>query len=491
MTTRNHRTERDFIGEVNLPPDYPFGINTFRAASNFSFSNQQIRPDLFGALIKVKKAAAVANMKAGLLDDDTGEAIIAACDKIIGAFDGGEADTSYLPPLHPFQGGAGTSTNMAANELIANLALESMDKPFGDYDTVSPLNHVNLSQSTNDTYPTAVKIAILKGLKTLHDHVEYFLQALLEQEKNFAHILKIGRTELQDAMPLSLGQEFSAWAESMTRFRWRLSKAVDWIREVNISGTAIGTGINADRNYALYVMDALRRIVQEPVALSRNLIDGTMNVDQIVEVSGLIKTGAAAVKKISFDLRLLSSGPRCGFGEIHLPDMQAGSSIMPGKVNPVMLEAAEQICIHVMGGDAMIAQAASQSNLELPQFLPYIAHLILENMEMFGNMLAKLAETVKGITVNTRKMEQNVNSAFSIATLLSPALGYESAAEIVKEAERDDKGILDVIKEKQLIDPHTLEKLVSPQVMASPGLPLLDDDDDSEEAAQTGAENEK
>lgn len=476
------RTEKDFLGLVTLPDDYPFGIHTYRATANFAFNRQCIRQDLFEALIKVKKAAAIANTRAELLEKEIGEAIITACDKIIDAFSptGDEKQTNhhYLPPLHPFQGGAGTSTNMAANELIANLALHVIDKNFGDYDIISPLNHVNLSQSTNDTYPTAVKIAILKGLKILHDQVEGFLQALLEKEKTFASILKIGRTELQDAMPLSLGQEFSAWAESMTRFRWRLAKAVDWIREVNISGTAIGTGINADRNYSLYVVDALRHIVKEPIALSRNLIDGTMNVDQIVEVSGLIKTGAAAVKKIAFDLRLLSSGPKCGIGEIHLPEIQAGSSIMPGKVNPVMLEAAEQICIHVMTGDAAITQAASQSNLELPQFLPYIAHILLENNELFGNMLEKLTSTIKGITANHTKIQQYINSAFSIATLLTPTLGYDVVAAIVKEAEQTGKGIIDMIKEKNLVKPQTLAKLISPQVMASPGIPVLNNDDE-------------
>lgn len=469
------RIETDFLGEIQLPDDYPFGIHTFRATGNFAFSHDRIRGDIFGALIQVKKAAAIANTKAGLLEEGPGNAIAEACDEII------ENLEQYIPEIHPFQGGAGTSTNMAANEVIANIALKNMGHGFGDYNIISPLNHVNLSQSTNDTYPTAVKIAILKGLKELHDNVEGFLSALLRKEKEFAHILKIGRTELQDAMPMSLGQEFSAWAESITRFRWRLDKAQDWIREVNISGTAIGTGINADRNYALHVVDELRRIVQEPLALSRNLIDGTQNIDQIVEVSGLIKTGATAVKKIAFDLRLLSSGPKCGLGEIHLPEIQAGSSIMPGKVNPVMLEAAEQVCIHVMGTDSMIANAASQSNFELPQFLPYIAHQVLSSMEIFGNMLEKLTDTIDGITANEDKIQTYVNSAFSIATLLSPTIGYEKAAEIVKEAENTGKGIIDIVRQKRLMDENTLQKLLSPQVMASPGLPILETEDDDEE----------
>ncbi len=476
----SQRVENDFIGQVALPVDSPFGIHTFRARENFNFSNEYIRPDIFFSLIQVKKACAEANSKAGLLDENIGNAIIGACDDILLLLEDDDTRPAYMPKLHPFQGGAGTSTNMAANELIANMALKRLGKPFGDYDTVSPLDHVNLSQSTNDTYPTAVKIAIIKGLKQLHLQVEEFLQSLLRQEKNFAHILKIGRTELHDAMPLSLGQEFSAWAETMTRFRWRLDKAVDWIREVNISGTAVGTGINADRNYADFVIGALRRIVEEPVSLSRNLIDGTQNVDQIVEVSGLIKTGAAAVKKIASDLRLLSSGPNCGFGEIFLPAMQAGSSIMPGKVNPVMLEAAEQVCIHVMGTDAMITTAASQSNLELPQFLPYIAHQILSVMEVFGNMLDKFSLTVNGIRANEKRIQEYINRSFSIATLLTPSLGYERAAKLVKEAEATGKGIIQLIREQQLIPADKLDQLLSPQVMASPGLPVIDSPEEEE-----------
>ncbi len=482
MTTdgmaQRQRIEKDFLGEVTLPAEFPFGIHTFRAIENFAFSDERIRRDLFLALIQVKQAAAEANTVAGLLEEEMGQTIIAACVDIIAVLSDESEYQHYIPALHPFQGGAGTSTNMAANELIANIALKRMGKSFGEYRFLSPLDHVNLSQSTNDTYPTALKIAIIKGLKRLHRRVEDFLQGLLLKEKEFAHILKIGRTELQDAMPLSLGQEFSAWAEAMTRFRWRLDKSVDWIREVNLSGTAVGTGINADRNYSLHVIDALRRIVEEPLALSRNLIDGTQNVDQIVEVSGLIKTGAASVKKIAFDLRLLSSGPNCGFGEIHLPEIQAGSSIMPGKVNPVMLEAAEQVCIHVMGCDAMITTAASQSNLELPQFLPYIAHLLLSNMELFGNMLSRLTATVSGVTPNLKRIAHYVNVSFSVATLLAPTLGYDRVAALVTEAKETDRGIIDLLREKAWLDEKMLARLLSPQVMASPGLPMLENDEE-------------
>lgn len=466
------RIETDFIGSVELPDDFPFGIHTFRAMHNFAFSAERIRGDLFAALVEVKKAAALANVEAGLLPEDVGDRIAEACDEI-----GSSLDT-YIPPLHPLQGGAGTSTNMAANELIANLALKRMGKPFGAYETISPLATVNLSQSTNDTYPTAVRIAVIRRLKKLHRSVETLLEALLAKEREFASILKIGRTELQDAMPLSLGQEFSAWAESVSRFRWRLDKAGDWVREVNISGTAVGTGINADRGYAMHVIDFLRRIVKEPLALARNLVDGTQNVDSLVEVSGLVRTGAVSIKKMAFDLRLLSSGPRCGFGEISLPPLQAGSSIMPGKVNPVMLEAAEQVCLQVIGGDAMIAVAAAESNLELPQFLPFIAHTLLGGMELLETMITALAGTIRGITANTKTIADHLNRSYAVATLLAPTLGHETVAALIGEATRKNKGFLDLIREKDLLDEETLKKLMTPEIMASPGVPLPEKSDD-------------
>ncbi len=463
------RVEKDFLGEVKLEKDFPFGIHTWRAMSNFGFSNRKIRKDIFLSLIRVKEAAARANMRAGLLGKDIGDAIVSACENIAQNID------EYIPGIHPLQGGAGTSTNMAANELIANIALKISGRNFGEYDLISPLNHVNLSQSTNDTYPTAIRIALLKGLKKLHDKSELFLNELLKKEKEFSHILKIGRTELQDAMPISLGQEFSAWAESMTRFRWRLNKAVDWIRDINISGTAVGTGINGDLYYRMFVVEELRKIVKEPLALARNLVDATQNTDQIVEISGLVRTGSTAVKKIAFDMRFLSSGPRCGIGELILPSLQAGSSIMPGKVNPVMLEAAEQVCIQVMGNDQMVAVASSESNLELPQFLPLIANNLLESIELLGGMLEKFAETVTGIRADEERISWLLNSSYSVATLLMPEIGYEKMALVVKRAEKEKRPVKDIILEEKLIDEERLKLLMTPEVMASPGLPLMEE----------------
>lgn len=466
------RKEKDFIGEIDIADDFAFGINTVRAAENFNFSNDNIRKDIFYAMIEIKKAAALANNHVNLIEDNICKFIIKACDEILENID------ENIPAIHPLQGGAGTSTNMAANELVANIALKLSGKSFGQYQEISPLAHVNLSQSTNDTYGTAVKIALIRSLQKMQISVELLLDSLQTNEKKYAKILKIGRTELQDAMPLSLGQEFSAWAEAVSRFRWRLSKAIDWVREVNISGTAVGTGVNAGPLYSSSVIKNLREITKEPLALSRNLVDGTQNIDQIVEVSGLIKTGAVSIKKICSDLRLLSSGPNCGIAELKLPKLQAGSSIMPGKVNPVMLEAAEQVCIQVMGGDMVVSIATSESNLELPQFLPLIANTILTNNEIFTNMINKLAKHVKGVEPDLEKIKYYLDNSAAVATLLSPTIGYETAAQIVKESIATSKSVREIILEKDILCEESLNKLLSPEVMASPGVPLVEECED-------------
>jgi aspartate ammonia-lyase len=463
------RLERDFLGTAQLDDENPFGIHTHRAEHNFRFSADRMRADIFAALILVKKAAALANQGVGLLSDELAKAIVAAADELLG--DPGR----FTPPLHPLQGGAGTSMNMAANEVLANLALRHLGRPFGDYDYLSPLDHVNLSQSTNDTVPTAVRIAVIRGLETLHAAVEKLLGELQKKERDYASILKIGRTELQDAMPVSVGQEFGAWAESVSRFRWRLDKAREWVRQINLGGTAVGTGINADRGYAALAVQHLRRLSELPLSQSRNLVDGTQNVDQLVEVSGLVKTGAASIKKIASDLRLLSSGPRCGIGELELPALQAGSSIMPGKVNPVMLEAVEQVCIDVFAADMAVTIAAAESNLELPQFLPLIAHRLLSAIETLTGAVRGFAETVSGIGVNEVNVARHLGRAFSLATLLTPLIGYERAAELVKEAQERDCGIVDCLREKGWLDEATLNRALTPGVMASPGLPFFEE----------------
>ncbi|MBN2040845.1 MAG: aspartate ammonia-lyase [Spirochaetes bacterium] len=463
------RKETDLIGTVDLEADFPFGIHTYRAMNNFNFSAEHIRPELFENVIIIKKCAAEANCRAGLISDEIRNLIVAACEEIL------EDIEKHIPPIHPYQGGAGTSTNMAANELIANISLKNAGKNFGDYDFINPLNHVNLSQSTNDVYATAVRISILKALKRFHESVRELLSAFLKKEEEFKGMLKTGRTELQDAMPISLGQEFGAYADSLARFRWRVNKAIDWIRDVNLGGTAIGTGINADRTYASGIIEILRQEIKEPVSIARNLIDATQNADQIVEIMGILKTGAVQIKKICFDLRLLSSGPSAGFNEIELPALQAGSSIMPGKVNPVMLEAAEQIAIHIISADNAVAIAVSESNLELVQFMPFIVHNVLTSIELFTGLCGKLPNVVLNIKANKNVLIKNIENSYAVATLLAPSIGHEKIAEIIKQSKIKGTTFIDELRSLNLVSEEKLNKLLSPEIMASPGLPVLDE----------------
>lgn len=461
------RKEKDFLGAVELDDSFPFGINTMRAMQNFNFNDEVMHPSIFKALLEVKKACAVSNRLAGILDEDIAIAIEAACDRAI-------AELIY-PKLNPYQGGAGTSMNMAANELIANYALKIIGKNYGEYEFISPLDHVNLSQSTNDVFPTAVKVAIIRNIRQLHENIEKLLHELQEKEHQFSGILKIGRTEMQDAMPVSLGQEFGAWAEGVSRFRWRLSKALDWIREVNIGGTAVGTGINADIDYLRILPDELRRIVEEPLSISRNGVDGTQNCDQIVEIMGIMKTGAVVIKKIASDIRILSSGPECGIGELTIPAFQQGSSIMPAKVNPVMAEAAEQVCLEIMASDNSIAHAVSQGNLELQQFMPFIAHKTVHSISLFSGMLKSFTKMIAGITANEAKIRSYVESSTVVATLLAPTIGHERTAELVIEAREKGVKIYDLIIEKKILSKEKLDRLLTPEVMASPGMPVVEE----------------
>jgi len=461
------RIEKDFLGTVELDDNFAFGINTFRALENFAFSKDHMDVSIFKALIEVKKACCIANFKAGLLDEDIATAIEHGCDKAL--------MEEIEPGLNPFQGGAGTSMNMAANELIANLALKFLGKNYGEYDVISPLEHVNLSQSTNDVFPTAIKTAIIRNLKQLHENVEKLLNVLQEKEREFSGILKIGRTEMQDAMPISLGQELGAWADAISRFRWRVSKALDWIREVNIGGTAVGTGINADEEYLRILPDELRKIVHEPLSISRNCVDGTQNADSIVEIMGIVKTGAVVVKKIASDIRILSSGPECGIGELILPSFQQGSSIMPSKVNPVMAEAAEQVCLEVISADNTVSHAVSQGNLELQQFMPLIAHKTVSTIGLFSNMLKKFTLMIKGLKANEKRIADNIASSTVIATLLAPSIGHEATANLVAEAKKKGERFIDLVLEKKILTKEQLKKLLTPEVMASPGLPTIEE----------------
>ena len=368
------------------------------------------------------------------------------------------------------QGGAGTSTNMNVNEVIANRALQIMEKPLGLYETVSPLDDINLHQSTNDTYPTALKVAAIKLLRQLEQNVLDLQDTFQQKEKEFAHIVKIGRTQLQDAVLTTLGREMSAYAEAFNRDRWRIYKCEERLRVVNLGGTAIGTGLGAPKQFIFRVVDKLRENTNIGLARSENLIDGTQNVDVFVEVSGILKACATNLLKISNDLRLLSSGPNAGFGEINLPALQAGSSIMPGKVNPVIPEAVAQAAIKVMGNDLIITQACGSGNLELNQFLPLIAYSLLESLTILSNSCKIFHnKCISGITANEATCKKYVENSTAIITALIPRIGYNKASEVVKMSTETEISIKEAALNSGCISEEEFENLITPEAVCKLG----------------------
>jgi aspartate ammonia-lyase len=460
-----YRIERDFLGEVNVPQDAYFGIHTLRGHDNFLVSGLKTAPSLIRAIAQVKEAAAVANMSAGLLQRPLGEAIVQAAQEVAR----GRFEDQFI--VDAFQGGAGTSTNMNVNEVIANRAIEILGGNKGDYQIVDPLEHVNLSQSTNDVYPTALRVAAIGMVLELSETLAFLQGELQRKEAEFAGVLKIGRTEMQDAVPITLGQEFSAYAEAIARDRWRLYKAEERLRQVNLGGTAVGTGLNADTSYIYHVVEELREITGFGLARAENTIDLTQNADVFVEVSGLLKAAAVNLSKIAADLRLLSSGPFGGLAEIKLPQIQAGSSIMPGKVNPVLPEMITQVSMQVMANDQVIAAAASAGQLELNAFLPVIAHCLLQSLEMLTKAVRLFAEKcIMGIHANKERCLQLLEEGHGYVTALSPYLGYEGAASLTKRAQHENRKLRDIILESKLFTEAELEIILSPGELTRPGV---------------------
>lgn len=463
------RLEHDLLGALEVPADAYYGIHTLRAAQNFRISGIYVHPELVRSLALVKKACAVANMRTGYLDERTGGAIADACDEIAA----GSLEDQFITDA--FQGGAGTSMNMNANEVIANRAIEILGGEKGNYHLVHPLDHVNLSQSTNDVVPTAVKITSIRLLLGASKAMAELQGALQAKEKEFAHVLKIGRTEMQDAVPMTLGQEFSAWAQAVQRDWWRLYKVEERLRQVNLGGTAVGTGLNADRKYVFMVVDVLREITGIGLARAENMIDATQNFDVFVEVSGMLKSAATSLAKIASDLRLLSSGPRAGISEIKLPELQAGSSIMPGKVNPVATEAVSQAAFQIIANDQAITLAAMNGQLELNAFIPSLAHNLFQSLEMLTSSARLLAEgCVKGITADEARCSDLLEHSFGLVTALSPYIGYEEASDLCREAQRDGKTVRELALEKNLFTPEDLEAILSPTEMTHPGIAGVD-----------------
>lgn len=460
-----YRIEKDLLGEVKVPKEAYYGIHTVRACNNFPVSGLRTHPALIRAIARVKQAAALANMSAGLLDRRVGDAICRAAEEVAG---GGLADQFIVDP---FQGGAGTSTNMNVNEVVANRAIELLGGRKGDYRLVHPLEHVNLSQSTNDVYPTALRVAAIGMVLELSDCLAGLQAALQEKEAEFAGILKVGRTEMQDAVPVTLGQEFSAFAEGIARDRWRLYKVEERLRQVNLGGTAVGTGLNADPKYIYAVIEELRAITGYGLARAENTVDLTQNADVFVEVSGLLKAAAVNLSKIAGDLRLLSSGPLGGLAELKLPQVQPGSSIMPGKVNPVIPEMVTQVAFQVMGNDQVIAMAAAAGQLELNAFMPLIAHNLLQSLELLINAVNIFSEKcVKGIKADEERCRRWLEESHSFITALTPHLGYDRAAELVKKAMAEKRLLREVIIESGLFTAGELELIFTPGELTRPGV---------------------
>ncbi len=456
------RLEHDLIGERNVPEERYFGIQTLRATENFNISGQNINtfPSIVKALAIVKMAAAKANYDIGLLSKPVADAIIEACNEIIN----GKLHTNFVVDM--LQGGAGTSTNMNANEVIANRALEILGHEKGEYKYCHPNNHVNLSQSTNDAYPTAVKLALIEATESLIFVLKDLIQSFREKGKEFAHIIKMGRTQLQDAVPMTLGQEFEAYASTLEEEIDRLEQNSKLFLEVNMGATAIGTGINATAEYSEKCIMYLREITGRDIVIAGNLVEATQDTGAFVMYSSAIKRLAIKLSKISNDLRLLSSGPRTGLNEINLPAMQPGSSIMPGKVNPVIPEVVNQIAFKVIGNDLTVTLGAEAGQLELNVMEPVIVQSLFESISILANGISTLKyRCIDGITANEEHCKNLVKNSIGIITALNPVLGYETSTQLAKEALETNKGVYELALEKQLLSKEELDKLLSPENM--------------------------
>jgi aspartate ammonia-lyase len=463
--TEPTRRERDLLGERDVPADALYGIQTLRAMENFAISGVELQefPTLIAAHAAVKEAAAEANRDLGLLEPSIADAIVAACREIR------EGRHHEHFRVDMIQGGAGTSTNMNANEVIANRALEILGYPRGSYEVISPNSHINLSQSTNDVYPTAVKLAMHSSIEQLRDAMGALAGAFLLKGEEFSPYVKMGRTQLQDAVPMTLGQEFSAFAHTMLEDVDRLGEAQALLREINMGATAIGTGITTPEGYAESVRAHLSRITGLDLITAPDLVEATADTGVFVQLSGVLKRCAVKLSKICNDLRLLSSGPRAGLGEINLPPMQPGSSIMPGKVNPVIPEVVNQVCFDVIGGDITVTMAAEAGQLQLNVFEPIIAYRLLRGMIILHRACDVLrVRCVSGITANPERMRQFVEHSIGIVTALVPILGYETATEIAKEALESGRGVYDLVCDKGLMTRDDLDRALNPEAMIHP-----------------------
>ncbi|MGP5726086.1 aspartate ammonia-lyase [Arthrobacter rhombi] len=458
------RLEHDLIGDRDVPAEAYWGVHTLRASENFHITGQQVgsNPHLIRALALVKQAAARANRELGLLDDTRAEAIDAACTEIAG----GALHDQFIVDV--LQGGAGTSTNMNANEVIANRALEILGHERGDYQHLHPNDHVNLSQSTNDVYPTAVNVATSFTAAPLLAAIEELETAFQAKASQFRTVVKMGRTQLQDAVPMTLGQEFGTYAVTIREDHDRLAESLELVHEINLGATAIGTSLNAPDGYTEAACRHLVELTGLPLTTSPDLIEATQDVGAFVHLSGVLKRVAVKLSKICNDLRLLSSGPRVGFNEINLPAVQAGSSIMPGKVNPVIPEVVNQVAYQVVGHDVTISMAAESGQLQLNAFEPVIVHSLSMSMRhLEAGCLTLARNCVTGITANEELLRANVENSIGLVTALTPQLGYATSTAIAMEALHSGRGIAELVLEQNLLSRTELEELLRPARLAN------------------------
>lgn len=454
------REEFDSLGRKEVPVEAYYGVQTLRASENFRITGQKVHPEIINSIVEIKLAAAITNKEAGVMDEYISGAIVKACREIL---DGKYTDNFIVDSI---QGGAGTSLNMNANEVIANRAIEILGGIKGDYKVVHPNDHVNCGQSTNDVYPSAGKIAIIRLLKEAIERLDYLYNMLLKKADDFNDIIKMGRTEMQDAVPISFGQVFNAYASAIMRDKKRFASAITEMSKLNMGGTAVGTGINADSDYIRRIVPNLSDVTKLELTQADDLVDATQNLDSFVFVSGIVKSCATTLSKISNDLRLMSSGPRTGFSEINLAPKQNGSSIMPGKINPVIPEVINQIAFNIIGNDTTVTLAAEGGQLELNAFEPIIFHCLFESLDTLCNGISIFAnDCIRDITVNPVQCKDNLDRSIGIVTALCPYIGYTEASKLAKRALKENKNIRDIVVNENILSEEELDNILNPHNM--------------------------
>ena len=454
------RLEKDSIGTKEVPSNAYYGVQSLRGCENFQITGQRLRSEFIESLAQIKKACAICNLQLGELDERIANAICAACDEII---DGKLHDQFICDPV---QGGAGTTANMNANEVIANRAIEILGGTKGDYSLVHPNDHVNRAQSTNDVIPTAAKLTTAKLLSVAIEKAQTMHNALVTKSREFHHVIKMGRTQMQDAVPIRLGDEFGAYAKAIRRDLRRFDRVLKEMYQINLGGTAVGTGLNADPNYIKALAPTLSKVTGMPLKKAEDLVDGTQNLDSFAYVSSALKTCAISCSKMANDLRLMSSGPRCGFGEINLPPMQNGSSIMPGKVNPVIPEVMSQVAFCIVGNDMCITMAAEAGQLELNYAEPILYHKLFESIvALTGAMDTMTRNCISGITANEDRCRELVENSVGIITAICPTVGYAESADIAKTAISTGRSVREVLKSKHLFTDEEVDQILDPSTM--------------------------